>query len=212
MQTHVWVAFAVASVVISIVPGPDMLYIVSNAVAGGRRAGVVSAVGAATGISMHTLAAALGLSALIQAAPAALEVVRIVGAVVLAYLAVSTWLASRRHTAELTAGPALPSRSIGRTYTMAVLTNLANPKVIVFYLAFFPQFVDTASGWPVLVQFLVLGATLLLIGLAIDSSIGLLAGTAADLLRRRKALRRRLERVSAAIFGALAVRLVVESR
>jgi threonine/homoserine/homoserine lactone efflux protein len=212
VQTHVWVAFAVASVVISIVPGPDMLYIVSNAVAGGRRSGVVSAFGAATGISVHTLAAALGLSALIQAAPAALEVVRVVGAVVLGYLAVSTWLASRRHTADLAAEPVLPTRSIGRTYAMAVLTNLANPKVIVFYLAFFPQFVDTGAGWPVLVQFLVLGATLLVIGLAVDSSIGLLAGTAADLIRRRKAVRRWLERVSAAIFGALAVRLVVESR
>jgi threonine/homoserine/homoserine lactone efflux protein len=211
VQIQLWVGFAVASVVISIVPGPDMLYIVSNAMAGGRRAGVVCALGTSTGLVVHTLAAALGLSALVYAASAGLEVVRIAGAVILAYLAVSTWLASRRQSVEMSAEPIL-QRSTRRTFAVAVLTNLANPKVIVFYLAFLPQFVDTRTGWPVFVQFLVLGATLIVIGFIVDCAVGLLAGTAADLVRGRTMVRRWLQRVSATIMGALAVRLAIETR
>jgi threonine/homoserine/homoserine lactone efflux protein len=206
MDLSIILAFAAAALVISLVPGPDMLFIIATGIARGRLAGVVAAVGMSTGLAVHTVAAALGLGALIQAAPVVLDVVRIVGAIFLVYLAITT-LRSAREVAA-TAPAVYGGRSLRRTYTMAVLTNLANPKVILFYLAFFPQFITT-GGLPTSLQFLILGALFIVIGLTVDAAAGLLAGALSALLRRRPSVQRWLSRVSAAIFGALAVRLVV---
>lgn len=208
MELSTILAFVVAGTVISLVPGPDMMFIVANGIARGRVAGVVAAVGMSTGLAVHTVAAALGLGALLQAAPMALDVVRIAGAVFLVYLAITT-LRSAKEVAA-TAPAKHGDRSLRRTYLMAVLTNLANPKVILFYLAFFPQFLTTDGGWPTPVQFLVLGALFIVVGLIVDASAGLAAGTLSTLLLRRPGVQRWLNRVSAAIFGALAVRLVAD--
>jgi threonine/homoserine/homoserine lactone efflux protein len=211
MDLAVVLAFTVAVLLLSLAPGPDMMFIVANAVAGGRRAGITAAVGMSTGLAVHTVAAAFGLGALIQAAPAVLDGVRIAGAAFLLYLAITTWRASRK--GELTEQPTVPKRSIRRVYVMAVLTNLANPKVILFYLAFFPQFLTTGPGsWPATIQFLLLGGLFITVGLTVDGSVGLLAGTARDRLLRRAAIRRRLDQACAAIFGALAVRLALDSK
>ena len=214
MDLTLLAAFAVACFVLSVVPGPDMLNIVANALAGGRRAGLVSAFGMSTGLAIHTVAAAFGLGALISAAPVALDIVRIFGAVFLLYLAVSTWLASRKSALLETEPTAVPvTAKLGKIYVMSMLTNLANPKVIIFYLAFFPQFLSTGAGMlPVTAQFLLLGATFIGIGICVDASVGVLAGTLSEKILRRRSFKRWLERVSAAIFGALAVRLVLDAR
>src|SRR3954447_20428233 len=94
MEASILLAFAVACAVISLAPGPDMMFIIANGIARGRRAGVLAALGMSTGLAVHTIAAAAGLGALIAAAPAVLEGLRIAGAVFLVYLAVTTWLAS----------------------------------------------------------------------------------------------------------------------
>jgi threonine/homoserine/homoserine lactone efflux protein len=199
--------FAVAALVISVVPGPDMMFIMANGITGGRRAGVVSALGVSLGLTVHTVAAALGLGALLQAAPFVLDTIRWFGAVFLLYLAF-TALRSARNQTTFDATVKL-RRSLRRTFFMATLTNLANPKVILFYLAFFPQFLDPHAAWPVTVQFLVLGLTLIVIGFAVDASTGFASGTLSEKLRRHPAVRTWLDRISAAVFGALAIRLVV---
>ena len=207
MDLSLLVAFAAACVVISVVPGPDMMFIVANGIAKGRAAGVVAAVGMSTGIAVHTVAAALGLGALLAAAPLALDTIRVVGAVFLVYLAVSA-LRSAKDLAT-TAPERYGATSLRRTYVMAMLTNLANPKVILFFLAFFPQFL-TEGGWSTPVQFLVMGAILVVIGFSVDGTVGLAAGALSTLLLRRPAIQRWLNRLSAAIFGGLAVRLVAD--
>ncbi|WP_350275172.1 LysE family translocator [Kribbella sp. HUAS MG21] len=211
MDLSVMLGFLVAVFLVSIVPGPDMLFIVANAAAGGRRTGVVAAAGMSTGLAVHSVAAALGLGALIQAAPQVLNGVRIAGAAFLLYLAYLTWRASGQElTTEDT--PQLPRRTLRRTYVLATLTNLANPKVILFYLAFVPQFVTTGSGsWPVTLQFLVLGAVFIMVGFPVDAGAALLAGTLTErLLRTGSRVRRRLERITAAIFAGLAARLAAD--
>lgn len=199
MDLTLVLGFAVACVVLNLVPGPGMMFTVAHGIAGGRRAGVVAALGMASGTVVHTVAAALGLSALLNAAPAALEVVRVGGAVFLLYLAVTT-LRSAGHAA-----PAPRQSSLRRVYVTAVLTNLANPKVVLFYLSFVPQFV-TRGGWSTGAQVLVLGAVLILIGLVMDSAVGVTAGICSAFLLRRPAIELWLKRVSATIFGGLAVR------
>jgi threonine/homoserine/homoserine lactone efflux protein len=154
-----------------------MLFILANATTGGQRAGLVSAIGMSTGLAVHTFLAAVGMGALIQAAPKALTIVRIAGALFLIYLAISTWRASRVGTADAPGPTAPPQRSLRRTYAMATLTNLANPKVILFYLAFLPQFLSTgATAWPAWLQLMILGGMFIIVGLPIDATVGLAAG------------------------------------
>jgi threonine/homoserine/homoserine lactone efflux protein len=207
MDFSIVLAFAIACVVISVVPGPDMMFIMANGIARGRAAGVVAAAGMSSGIVGHTVAAALGLGALLQAAPVALDAVRIAGAIFLLYLAVTT-LRSAKVVAR-TAPAGFGQRSLRRTYLMAMLVNLSNPKVVLFYVAFLPQFV-TEGGWPVPVQFLAMGAILIVIGFSVDATVGLASGSLATVLLRRPGIQRWLNRVSAAIFGGLAVRLVAD--
>jgi threonine/homoserine/homoserine lactone efflux protein len=197
--------FLAAALVVQLLPGPGMLFILSQGMSGGPRAGVAAALGAATGMVVHTCAAAIGLAALFLRAPAAYDAVRVAGA---AYL---LWLAAGhlRSRGRLAGAMAHPGR--GRAFRRAMLNNLANPKVIVFYVAFLPQFVDRGSG-AVGLQFLALGFAFLLIGLAIDVPVGLLAGRLGDFLRRRDAARRVLDRLVGGVLGALGVRLLVSSR
>jgi threonine/homoserine/homoserine lactone efflux protein len=133
-----------------------------------------------------------------------LDVVRIGGAAVLLFLAVSN-LRSARQTA-------LPTglHSVRRTFVSAVLTNIANPKVVLFYLAFVPQFI-TVGGWSVSIQILVLGAVLTAIGLVMDITLGVASGTFSALLLRRPAIQRWIKRAAAAVFGGLAVRLLLSA-
>jgi threonine/homoserine/homoserine lactone efflux protein len=212
VDASIVLGFVVAVFLVSIVPGPDMLFIVANAAVGGGRAGVVAAAGMSTGLAVHTVAAALGLGALIRAAPELLNGVRIAGAAFLLYLAYLTWRASRQEVGAAEAEVRLPRRTLRRTYVMATLTNLANPKVILFYLAFLPQFLTTGDGsWPVTAQLLLLGAIFIAVGFPVDATAGLLAASLTTrFLGAGSKVRRRLERVCAGIFAALAARLATD--
>lgn len=210
MELHLVLTFVAATALLSLVPGPDLMFIIANGVTGGRRVGIVAALGVSTGLAVHSVAAAFGLGLLLQSAPEALRVVRIVGAVVLLYLAVTTWRSSRAGVAPVAA---VPRRSLRRTYLLATLTNLANPKVILFYLAFVPQFVTSGPGaLPVAAQMLVLGLVFIVVGLSVDGTAGLLSGTLSERLAARPGVRRVLDRACAGIFTALAGRLVLDSR
>jgi threonine/homoserine/homoserine lactone efflux protein len=204
-------AFVAATALLSLVPGPDMLFVIANGVSGGKRAGVTAALGMSTGLAVHTLAAALGLSLLLSAAPEALVAVRLGGGAVLLYLAVTTWLGSRRVGDGADDIAVRPRRSLRRTYAMATLTNLANPKVILFYLAFVPQFLTTgAIAWPVAVQMVVLGLVFIVVGLSVDGTAGVLSGVMSDKVLARPQLRRRMEQGSALVFAGLGARLVLD--
>jgi threonine/homoserine/homoserine lactone efflux protein len=171
MRWEVLLSFLSAALVVQLVPGPGMLFILASGVAGGPRAGVAAALGAASGMVVHTVAAALGLAALFAHAPAAYDVLRIAGALYLFW----------------------------------------NPKVILFYLAFLPQFVAPGAG-SATVQLLVLGFLSLLLGLVIDLALGTFAGRIGDWLRTRAPVRRAIERLAGTIMGALGVRLLTSGR
>ncbi len=161
--------FVLAAMLLAISPGPAVLYIVSRGVAGGRRAGVVSALGIAVGALLHVAAAVIGISALVAASAQAFQVIKWAGAAYLIYLGIKTWRTAD-HDVESLGGS--PSR---RVFGEAVLVNALNPKAAVFFLAFLPQFVDPGRGSAV-VQTLALGAIFIIVALASDLVYGVGAG------------------------------------
>jgi threonine/homoserine/homoserine lactone efflux protein len=173
-------AFAAAAFVLIAVPGPNMIYLVARSLTEGRRAGLLSALGIETGTLVHTAAAAVGLSALLASSATAFAVVKYLGAAYLVYLGVRALLVrDERHAAA-----SLPA-SGRHVYRQALLTQVLNPKVAIFFLAFLPQFIDPDR--PAAPQILALGATLVVMGLAIGAFTALAAGTLSERLRARRA-------------------------
>jgi threonine/homoserine/homoserine lactone efflux protein len=206
VDMSLYAAFLVAAFALCVTPGPDMMFIVAMGGRGGPAAGVMAALGVASAMFVHTVAAALGLSALFQALPTLYHVLRWAGAAYLLYLAVKAFR-DRSVPGEdgATAGPGMR-----RAFWQGAVTNLLNPKVILFNVAFLPQFVAPGMGhvWG---QFLVLGLTITVMGVVVDGLTGLLSGKLSALLRRSRRVARGLNIFSGSVFTGLAVRLVVSS-
>jgi threonine/homoserine/homoserine lactone efflux protein len=177
-----------------------VLYIVAQSIGGGRRAGVLSALGVATGGLAHVLAAVVGLSALLAASAEAFTVVKLAGAAYLVWLGIRTLLASDDRV-----GGRRPELTLRRTYRQGVIVNVLNPKTALFFIAFLPQFVD--QDGPVRAQLALLGALFVVIALCSDLVWALVAGTASEVLRHSRAFLRAQRYVSGTVFvglGALA--------
>lgn len=134
--------FLVGATVLIITPGPDMLYVIARSLGQGRIAGIVSALGVCVGILVHTLAAAIGLSALLMTSALAYNIVKYAGAVYLIYLGVRAILSREDHASLGTLQPV----SLATTFSQGVLSNVLNPKVALFFLSFLPQFVHPSQG------------------------------------------------------------------
>jgi threonine/homoserine/homoserine lactone efflux protein len=189
--------FLLAATLLVAIPGPNHLFITARSVADGRRAGIVSALGVETGTLVHVVAAAAGLSAVVAASATAFGMLRYAGAAYLVWLAIRTLRA--RDDIE---GQAPPRRSPGRVYLDGVLVNVLNPKVVLFFLAFLPQFVDQDAG-AVPAQIVVMGLTIALIGVVGDMVYAVAAGSMGEWLRARPTFRRRQRHVTAILYLGL---------
>lgn len=189
--------FLLAAVTLVAVPGPNHLYITTRSVGEGRRAGIASALGVETGTLVHIAAAAGGLSAVVAASATAFGFLRYAGAAYLAYLAYRV-LRSRHDPGE----PDLEPRPLHRVYLDGVLVNVLNPKVVLFFLAFLPQFVDQDAG-AVPLQIAVMGLVTALLGLAGDIVYAVAAGSIGAWLRARPAFQRRQRYATGLIYLAL---------
>ena len=207
LPLETWLLFCVACIALAATPGPNMLLLVSRTLAQGRRAGFVSLAGTSTGFALHALAAAVGLSALLAAVPLAYEIVRWAGALYLAWLAIATWRASGESASNATAQQAEPSR----LYRQGLITSVLNPKLAVFQLALFPQFVDPSYG-SVLAQSLVLALTQLVIVIAGDSVCVFAATGVRRWFVARPGWGRWSKRALSGVFAALAARLAIEQK
>ncbi len=190
-------AFIPAALALNLTPGADMMFCLAQGARGGAARGWAASAGISCGAFVHGLLAGLGLGALIAAFPAALSVIRWIGA---AYL---LWLAWRtlRHPIATDRPDVRPSRA----FRDGLIVNLSNPKVILFILAFVPQFIDPSR--PVLAQFLVYGAILAAGGFVVNGLVGAFAGRIGRRLATSPRLERGLRYGSAGIFGALAARI-----
>ena len=191
--------FCLASVALAVVPGPAVTYIVTQSVDKGRRAGLFSALGVASGGLVHVAAATAGLSAVIASSATAFTTVKLVGAVYLVVVGIRRIL-SRDEDAEVVTEPT-PHRQL---YIQGVIVNVLNPKTALFFLAFLPQFVDTNRG-SVPVQVAFLGVLFAVIALTSDVLYALLADLLAGKLRRTGTGAKLRRWVSGGIFITLGV-------
>jgi threonine/homoserine/homoserine lactone efflux protein len=199
--------FALASLLLAATPGPVWLYLLSRTLAQGRRAGYFSMFGVAAGLSLHATFAALGLTVVLLAVPLAFDAIKLAGAAYLLWLAFNTLRGGGFSFTPQPLEP-VPDRVLLR---QAFVAALVNPKVAVFYLSLFPQFVQPAAG-PVHGQSLVLGSIQVAIAAAVDMSLVTVAGVLAAWFARRPAWLRLQRWFLGSAFGALAVWLALTPR
>jgi threonine/homoserine/homoserine lactone efflux protein len=182
------VAFASASLLLILLPGPAMIFLIARGLAGGRRAGAVSALGVESATLVYVVATACGLTAVVATSGIALSTIRYVGAAYLIFLGVRTIM--QRRTAAIDPGTPTGPTTTWRCWRQGFLVGISNPKVALFFLAFFPQFVHAEQG-SVAVQVLVLGAIFVAIGLVLDVTYGVAGGAIRGALGRGgRAIRR----------------------
>lgn len=195
--------FALAALVLVITPGPNMIYCISRTLCQGRAAGLTSLAGVLLGFLVHLLAAALGLTALLAAVPLAFDAIRLAGAAYLLWLA---WQAVKPGGAGPFQARELPVDPPATLFRMGFLTNLLNPKVAMFYLSFFPQFLDPGRG-SVLLQSLQLGAVQIGVSGSVNALLVLGAGAITAFLARSRGWLLAQRWVMGGVLAALAVRI-----
>jgi len=205
--------FVLSVFLLSVTPGPDMAYVIGQSMANGRRAGLLSATGVALGSVTHALASTLGLTALVAASPLLFTLVKYLGAGYLIYLGSRMLLSTLRHTVntapdsdEIRRGT--PAREL---LLKGYITTLTNPKVLLFFISFFPQFV-TPNGSHHSQAFLILGLTYAWVAFMVDICCALLGGAAGGALAGSPRIQKVLDRIVGTTFIALGVRLALTRR
>lgn len=207
LETATFFYFLAASILLTLAPGPDNLYLLTKSLASGARSGIILAAGLASGIFFHTLLVVVGVAAFIQSSPVALGALKIFGALYLLFLAYGAFKTGRAGK-KISMKKADSTLSFVAIYRRGVLMNVLNPKVLLFFLAFLPQFVDFSSGFASL-QISLLGLTFAIQAFVIFSAIAIGAGKVRKLILRKKNLGRILNFVEAAVLAIIAVTILI---
>jgi RhtB (resistance to homoserine/threonine) family protein len=204
---HDFPAFLVAGIALNLMPGADTLYIIGQSLSRGRKAGVVSVLGISTGSLFHTLAAALGLSTILATSSLAFSTVKYIGAVYLIYLGVKMLKEAPARTGGKRVTPA--KMPLGKIFRQGVLTNISNPKVALFFLAFLPQFISP-EGQQGILPFLLLGVTFVFTGTCWCLFVAYTATTLARRIGQKSAPARLFKKITGALFIGLGLKLAYE--
>ena len=207
MDTTNFSLFLAASWALIIAPGPDMLYVITRGISQGRKAGLLSALGVTLGILVHTIFAAFGLAVILQTSAVAFLIVKYVGAVYLIYLGLKT-LKDKSGITLLKRQSPMDFRSI---FWQGVLSNVLNPKIALFFLAFLPQFVNHSNGNTILQMFF-LGITFAFFGVIFLCGVGYFAGSLGSWLTQRCRFTETIHWLTGLIFIGLGLRLAFVQR
>jgi RhtB (resistance to homoserine/threonine) family protein len=195
--------FLAISILLIVIPGPDTAVVTTNALVGGRRGGILAAVGVAIGLAVWTLAAALGIAALLRASEVGFTALKLIGA---AYL---IWIGVQMLRTRIPTGAVQPRRSAQTSLRQGLISDLGNPKIAVFFTSFLPQFVGSHS--PAFASLLALGLIFCVLTLAWLIVYATLVGEGAAVLRRPR-VRRALDRFTGVVLIGFGVRLALERR
>jgi len=199
--------FLGASILLTIAPGPDNIFVVTQGISRGRKAAVLTAIGMCSGISVHTTAAALGISAIFYSSAVAFSIVKFAGAAYLLFLA---WKTVREHRDIELRGNDRKLSGFA-LFKRGFIMNVLNPKVALFFLAFLPQFVSPGSG-NVALEMIMLGLIFMIQGMIIFTTIGLLSGTIGNYLLNKPKVSRIFSWLTAGIFATLGIRLALAQK
>ena len=194
--------FLIASALLAVAPGPDIVYVLTRGITQGRRAGFAAALGFATGVIFHTALAALGIAALIRSSEFAFTVVRYAGAAYLVYLGIRM-LVSR---SAFQLGQDDSTIALWTIYKQSVIGNVLNPKVTLFFLSFLPQFINMHAG-RIELQMVLLGVLFMLQTILIFGAVAVFSGAIGDRLRANPSIANRLNLFAGFIFIALGIRV-----
>ena len=199
--------FLAATVALAIAPGPDNIFVLTQSALYGRTAGILVTLGLCTGVIVHTAAVALGVAAIFSTSAVAFNVLKILGAAYLLFLA---WGAFRAGATDIDGSPHSVLRG-HQLYFRGVIMNITNPKVAIFFLAFLPQFADPSRG-SLTVQIFLLGAMFILSALVVFGAIAWFAGYLGEWLKRSARAQIVMNRLAGTVFTALALRLATAQR
>ncbi len=204
---HDLIPFILASLTINLIPGPDMLFVLARTLSDHKRGGMLSTVGISTGLLLHTLAAASGLSLIILHSAIAFKAIKILGASYLIYLGIKFLLSKTVH--QNIANEQNCVRSNGLIFKQGLITNLFNPKVIVFFLAFLPQFVVPTQGH-IMYQFIELGLLFVVTGTCVNILVVLFSHQLKTTFGGKQSLKNLPERIAGVILITLGIKLILE--
>jgi threonine/homoserine/homoserine lactone efflux protein len=201
------VLFFGASIALALAPGPDNIFVLTQSALYGRKAGVLVTAGLCTGLLVHTAAVSLGVAAIFQTSVLAFNILKIVGAGYLLYLA---WLAFRAGAAKID-DSGYTKLEWRKLYARGVVMNITNPKVAIFFLAFLPQFADPARG-SITIQMLIFGGIFIVATFLIFGSIAWSAGFLGEWLKGSDKAQVIMHRIAGTVFAGLALRLATSER
>lgn len=202
----VLIAFIPAAIVLIISPGPDSIYTLTRSISDGRTAGVMAALGSSSGSIVHTTAAVVGLSALLQQSALAFTLVKFTGAAYLVYTGVQTL----RDSEEFEISPESDSYTPTQSYRSALMINVLNPKVALFFLAFLPQFIQTEANAPV--QIFTLGILFAGLGFVYQALLAIFSASARRVITEKDLVKTVLRAVSGSVLVGFGVKLALERR
>ncbi|ESX93783.1 LysE family translocator [Mesorhizobium sp. LNJC403B00] len=206
-STELLIAFFATTAIFAYIPGPAMLYAAAQTMARGRWSGLTAALGIHLGGYFHVFAAAAGLSVLFHAVPPLYMAVKLIGALYLIWLGVSLF---RKRGGGDTALPAIERKSARRAFFESITVEVLNPKTAIFFMAFLPQFIDASAGFPVWLQFVVLGTIVNLMFSSADIVCVLLAGMVIARLKRSSRAQRIMQRAGGAVLVGLGVHVALQ--
>ena len=202
-----WMLFLSAAILLNIAPGPDMIYLISKTMSQGKRVGFASILGLGTGALIHTLFVSLGISAIISTSVIVFKIIKYTGAAYLFYLGIKALLSGGLKFKENKKKEG--DSSFFKSFSQAVIIDVTNPKVALFFIAFLPQFYRD-NGTSKIAQFMTLGLIIILIGFIVESLIVLLSDKIAHLLKKKPIISRVLDKVFGTVLIGLGIRLVVQ--
>ena len=202
-----WMLFLSAAILLNIAPGPDMLYLISKTLSQGKRVGFASILGFGTGALIHTLFVSLGISAIISTSVVVFKIIKYTGAAYLFYLGIKALLSGGIKFKENEKKEG--DNSFLKSFSQAVIIDVTNPKVALFFMAFLPQFYRV-NGTSKIIQFMTLGLIIILIGFIVESIIVLLSDKIAHLLKKKPIVSRILDKVFGTVLIGLGIRLVIQ--
>lgn len=207
IPVEVLAGFFTVTVLLALAPGPDNIFVLTQSAVSGRMAGLAVTLGLCTGLIFHTTAVALGVSAIFQASELAFTLVKALGVGYLLYLA---WGAFRAKPLPLKQGNA-DHLSLLPLYRRGVIMNITNPKIAIFFLSFFPQFIDPAHG-PLVPQFLQLGAVFICSTILVFGSVAFAAGSIGERLSKSATAQKVMNRIASVVFVGMALKLAAATR